>query len=111
MRSGDHKPKRSATGSAAKRGGDRANGPVFNPATGEQSGEVAFASVEEIDRRSRLRSCVHRLAYLSLSKRADLFFRIYHLFDQHREDLARLLTRSTGRCSLTRSARCSAGSR
>src|SRR5919112_1257138 len=25
------------------------SGPVFNPATGEQSGEVDFASVEEID--------------------------------------------------------------
>ena len=32
-------------------GGDSGRkGPVFNPATGEQTGEVAFASTEEMDR-------------------------------------------------------------
>src|SRR5207342_905424 len=33
----------------------------------------------------------------SLSKRADLLFRIYGLFDEHREDLARLLTAEHGK--------------
>ena len=73
-------------------------GPVFNPATGEQSGEVAFASVEEIDRAvATARSAFSEWRALSLSKRADLFFRIHDLFDEHREDLARLLTAEHGK--------------
>ena len=31
-------------------GGSGRSGPVFNPATGRQTGEVAFASVEDVDR-------------------------------------------------------------
>ena len=34
---------------------------------------------------------------LSLSRRAELFFRIHELFDDHREDLARLLTLEHGK--------------
>ncbi len=33
----------------------------------------------------------------SLSKRSELFFRIYDLFDEHREDLAKLLTAEHGK--------------
>ncbi len=73
-------------------------GPVFNPATGEQSGEVSFASVEEIDRAvATAKSAFADWRAVSLSKRADLFFRIYDLFDRHREDLARLLTLEHGK--------------
>jgi malonate-semialdehyde dehydrogenase (acetylating)/methylmalonate-semialdehyde dehydrogenase len=73
-------------------------GPVYNPATGSQSGEVTFASVEEIDRAvSVAREASGSWRSTSLSKRADLFFRIYALFDEHREDLARLLTAEHGK--------------
>ena len=48
---------------------------------------------------------------ISLSKRAELFFRIRELFHEHREDLARLLTAEHGKVSPTRSARSRAGSR
>ena len=37
------------------------------------------------------------MAHFSLSKRAELFFRIYQLVDEHREDLARLLTAEHGK--------------
>ena len=37
-------------GGEVVRGESGRRGPVYNPATGEQSGEVDFASVEEIDR-------------------------------------------------------------
>ena len=41
---------RSTTGSAARRSGTSGrSGPVWNPATGEQSGAVDFATVEEVD--------------------------------------------------------------
>jgi malonate-semialdehyde dehydrogenase (acetylating) / methylmalonate-semialdehyde dehydrogenase len=74
------------------------SGPVYNPATGEQSGEVAFASVEEIDRAvATAQEAFAQWRSVSLSKRADLFFRIHDLFVQHREDLARLLTAEHGK--------------
>ena len=80
------------------RGSSGRTGPVYNPATGQQTGEVAFASVEDID----LAVATAQAAFpawraTSLSKRADLFFRIYDLFDRHREDLARLLTLEHGK--------------
>jgi malonate-semialdehyde dehydrogenase (acetylating)/methylmalonate-semialdehyde dehydrogenase len=73
-------------------------GPVYNPATGEQRAEVAFASVEEIDRAvATAKAAFAEWRTWSLSKRADLFFRIYDLFDRHRDDLARLLTAEHGK--------------
>jgi malonate-semialdehyde dehydrogenase (acetylating) / methylmalonate-semialdehyde dehydrogenase len=73
-------------------------GPVYNPATGEQSGEVSFASVEEIDQAvATAKSAFADWRAVSLSKRADLFFKIFDLFDRHREDLARLLTLEHGK--------------
>jgi malonate-semialdehyde dehydrogenase (acetylating) / methylmalonate-semialdehyde dehydrogenase len=74
------------------------SGPVYNPATGEQTGEVAFASVEEIDQAVATAAAAFRdWRTYSLSKRADLFFRIYDLVDEHREDLARILTAEHGK--------------
>jgi malonate-semialdehyde dehydrogenase (acetylating) / methylmalonate-semialdehyde dehydrogenase len=85
-------------GGEGSRGGSGRTGPVFNPATGEQSGEVTFASVEDVDR--AVASATEAYAtwrHWSLSKRAELFFRIYQLVDEHREDLARLLTAEHGK--------------
>jgi malonate-semialdehyde dehydrogenase (acetylating)/methylmalonate-semialdehyde dehydrogenase len=85
-------------GGAVVAGTSGRSGPVYNPATGEQSGEVSFASVEEIDRAvATAKSAFADWRAVSLSKRADLFFRIYDLFDRHREDLARLLTLEHGK--------------
>src|SRR6188508_3113364 len=80
-------------------GGDSGrSGPVYNPATGEQTGEVAFASLGEIDRAVRVATEAHATwRTWSLSKRAELFFRIYGLMDEHRDDLARLLTAEHGK--------------
>jgi malonate-semialdehyde dehydrogenase (acetylating)/methylmalonate-semialdehyde dehydrogenase len=73
-------------------------GPVYNPASGEQTGEVQLASPEEIDRAvASAKAAFSSWRSMSLSKRADLFFRIYDLFDRHREDLARLLTAEHGK--------------
>ena len=80
-------------------GGDSGRkGPVFNPATGEQTGEVAFASTEEMDRAVATATEAYATwRQWSLSKRAELFFRIYQLVDEHRDDLARLLTAEHGK--------------
>ena len=80
------------------RGESGRKGPVYNPATGEQAGEVGFASVEEIDHAvATAKAAFPAWRSTSLSKRADLFFRIYQLFDEHRDDLARLLTAEHGK--------------
>jgi malonate-semialdehyde dehydrogenase (acetylating) / methylmalonate-semialdehyde dehydrogenase len=85
-------------GGAAVAGTSGLTGPVYNPATGAQTGEVVFATVEEMDRAvSVAREAFGSWRAMSLSKRADLFFRIYALFDEHREDLARLLTQEHGK--------------
>jgi len=85
-------------GGESVRGESDRKGPVYNPATGEQSGEVDFASVEEIDRAvAAAKEAFSEWRKWSLSKRADLMFRIYQLMDAHREDLARLLTAEHGK--------------
>jgi malonate-semialdehyde dehydrogenase (acetylating)/methylmalonate-semialdehyde dehydrogenase len=79
-------------------GGSGRRGPVFNPATGAQTGIVDFASVEEVDRAvNAAKAAFPAWRALSLSRRAELFFRIHRLFDDHREDLARLLTAEHGK--------------
>src|SRR4029450_8044879 len=80
------------------RGASGRRGPVFNPATGEQTGEVDFATVEEADRAvAAAKAALPGWRQWSLSKRADLLFRIYNLVYEHRDDLARLLTAEHGK--------------
>ena len=71
---------------------------MFNPATGRQSGEVAFASVEEIDAAiAAAKAAFPAWRALSIAKRAELFFRIRELVNEHREDIARILTAEHGK--------------
>src|SRR4051794_22499081 len=74
------------------------SGPVFNPATGAQSGEVDFATIEEVD--AAVQAAKRAFASwrtVSLSRRTELFFRIRELFHAHSKDLARLLTLEHGK--------------
>jgi malonate-semialdehyde dehydrogenase (acetylating)/methylmalonate-semialdehyde dehydrogenase len=74
------------------------SGPVYNPATGEQTGEVDFASVEEVDAAVRAAErAFERWRSVSLSRRTELFFRIRELVHDHSDDLARLLTLEHGK--------------
>ncbi len=74
------------------------NGADLQPRDGRADGEVAFASPEEIDRAvATAKSAFTEWRTWSLSKRSELFFRIYDLFDEHREDLAKLLTAEHGK--------------
>ncbi len=74
------------------------SGPVYNPALGRQTGEVDFATREEIDLAVQTaREAFPAWRALSLSKRTALFFTIRELFDHHREDIARLLTAEHGK--------------
>jgi malonate-semialdehyde dehydrogenase (acetylating) / methylmalonate-semialdehyde dehydrogenase len=73
-------------------------GPVYNPAQGVQTGEVDFASVEEIDRAVQAaKQAFESWRAMSLSRRTEIYFRIRHLVDEHREDIAKLLTAEHGK--------------
>jgi malonate-semialdehyde dehydrogenase (acetylating)/methylmalonate-semialdehyde dehydrogenase len=74
------------------------NGPVYNPATGEQQAEVDFASVEEVDAAVRAaREAFPAWRAMSLSRRTELMFRIRQLVHDHREEIARFLTSEHGK--------------
>jgi malonate-semialdehyde dehydrogenase (acetylating)/methylmalonate-semialdehyde dehydrogenase len=73
-------------------------GPVYNPATGQLAREVAFASVEEIDAAvAAAKAAFPAWRATSLSKRTDILFRIRNLVDQHRADIAAILTAEHGK--------------
>ncbi|HVL53295.1 MAG TPA: CoA-acylating methylmalonate-semialdehyde dehydrogenase [Vitreimonas sp.] len=73
-------------------------GPVFNPATGERAREVDFASTEDVAAAvAAARAAFPVWRATSLSKRTEILFRIRNLVDQHRRDLAALLTAEHGK--------------
>jgi malonate-semialdehyde dehydrogenase (acetylating)/methylmalonate-semialdehyde dehydrogenase len=73
-------------------------GPVFNPATGERTHEVDFASLEEVDLAvETAKEAFPGWRSTSLSKRADVMFRIRDLIDEHRRDIGRLITEQHGK--------------
>ena len=81
-----------AAGSSGRRG------PVFDPATGSQTRWVDFASTEEVDRAvAAAKAALPGWRATSLSKRTDILFRIRSLVDQHRRELAALLTAEHGK--------------
>jgi len=74
------------------------SGPVYNPATGQQSGEVDFASAEEIDRAVQTaKRTFETWRTVSLAKRAELFFNIRELVHERREEVAKILTAEHGK--------------
>jgi malonate-semialdehyde dehydrogenase (acetylating)/methylmalonate-semialdehyde dehydrogenase len=74
-------------------------GPVYNPATGEQTHEVDFATVEEFDRAVEVaKEAFPEWRALSLSKRAAIMFQIRALLDQRKIDIAKAVTSQHGKC-------------
>src|SRR3954468_17161333 len=85
-------------------GGERLNGPalgsgpVFNPATGEQTAAVAFATPDDIDAAVlAAERALPAWRETSLSKRAELFFRIRQLVHDHKGELAEIVTEEHGK--------------
>ncbi len=73
------------------------SGPVYNPATGEQTGAVDFATVEEVDEAVQAAKAAYPAwRALSLAKRAELFFAIRELFHARRAEIAKHLTAEHG---------------
>ena len=74
------------------------SGPVDNPALGVQTGEVDFASREEVGRAvAAAREAFPAWRELSLSRRQELLFRIRELVHDRLEDIARILTDEHGK--------------
>ena len=72
--------------------------PVYNPALGEQSGVVALASVEEVDAAvAAAKAAAPGWRATSLSKRAEILFRMRELVDANRKEIATLLTAEHGK--------------
>jgi malonate-semialdehyde dehydrogenase (acetylating) / methylmalonate-semialdehyde dehydrogenase len=85
-------------GGRAVAGKSGRKGPVYNPATGRQTAEVDFATVEEVDaavQAAKAASATWR--QVSLAKRAEIFFRIRELVHERREEMARILTSEHGK--------------
>jgi malonate-semialdehyde dehydrogenase (acetylating) / methylmalonate-semialdehyde dehydrogenase len=74
------------------------SGPVWNPASGDQTGAVDFATVEEVDAAVQIaKEAFTTWREVSLARRAELFFKIRQLADDHRGDIARFLTLEHGK--------------
>jgi malonate-semialdehyde dehydrogenase (acetylating)/methylmalonate-semialdehyde dehydrogenase len=85
-------------GGRAVAGTSGRSGAVYNPATGRQSGEVDFATVEEVDAAVQAaKAAFVEWRHWSLAKRAEVFFRIRELVHERREEAAKLLVAEHGK--------------
>jgi len=74
------------------------SGPVFNPATGEQTAIVNFATVEEVDGAVQAaKAAFPAWRALSLAKRAELMFAIRELVHRRRDEIAQMITSEHGK--------------
>ncbi|HLH17052.1 MAG TPA: CoA-acylating methylmalonate-semialdehyde dehydrogenase [Bryobacteraceae bacterium] len=73
-------------------------GPVWNPATGELQAEVDFASAAEVDDAvAAAAAAAPAWGATSLSRRAEVMFKLRELVDARRRELARLITLEHGK--------------
>ena len=83
---------------ATVEGASGRTGPVFNPATGLQTGAVDLASVAEVDAAVQsARSAFVEWRKVSLAKRAELMFNIRELVHARKEEIAKLLVAEHGK--------------
>ncbi len=73
-------------------------GPVFNPATGQQTAEVALATVEEVNTAvATAKTAFAEWRHSPLTRRQNIMFEYRRLVSEHRLDLARALTAEHGK--------------
>src|SRR5689334_12335737 len=76
---------------------DRA-GTVYNPATGEATGEVPFATAADVDRAvAAARDAFPGWSRTGLGKRATILFAFRELVRQHADELARVIVNEHGK--------------
>ena len=73
-------------------------GPVFNPATGEQTGEVSLASAADVDVAvMAAQEAFETWRYSSLTQRQNIMFAFRQLVAARRRDIAEVLTSEHGK--------------
>ncbi len=73
-------------------------GPVFNPATGEQTGQVALANTEDVDTAVRsAKEAFESWRYSSLTKRQNIMFAFREIMSDRRQEMAETLTSEHGK--------------
>ena len=73
-------------------------GPVYDPATGEQTHEVDFADAAELNQAvEAAKEALPAWRATSLSKRAEIMFRIRELLEARKTDVATVLTSQHGK--------------
>jgi malonate-semialdehyde dehydrogenase (acetylating)/methylmalonate-semialdehyde dehydrogenase len=83
---------------AAVAGTSGRSGPVFNPATGEQTGEVAFASAAEVDSAvGSAADAAREWRAASLSRRSAVLFALRQILHDEADDVARIITSEHGK--------------
>jgi malonate-semialdehyde dehydrogenase (acetylating)/methylmalonate-semialdehyde dehydrogenase len=85
-------------GGVAVGGTPARTGAVFDPATGEQTATVGFASTREVD--AAVDAATAAFAgwrATSLSRRAEILFRVRELLDARRKELAAVITSEHGK--------------
>src|SRR5262249_35257438 len=74
------------------------HGDVFNPATGEVQGKVAFASPGGVDEAVEAAARAFQTwRSVSLAKRTKILFAFRQLVDKHQHEIARLITLEHGK--------------
>ena len=74
------------------------SGPVYNPATGQQSADVAFATREDVNKAVAVaREAFESWRFSSLTRRQNIMFSFRELVVQHKVDIARALTNEHGK--------------
>ncbi|MET8115191.1 CoA-acylating methylmalonate-semialdehyde dehydrogenase [Streptomyces prasinus] len=73
-------------------------GPVWNPATGTQEKQVAFADTTEVDAAvAAAKDAFASWGSSSLAKRTAILFKYRELLDAHRDEIAELITAEHGK--------------
>ena len=74
------------------------SGKIFDPATGQVAREVDFASAQEVDAAvAAAKAAFPAWRATSISKRAEIIFRIRNLVDTHKKELAAFVTAEHGK--------------
>jgi malonate-semialdehyde dehydrogenase (acetylating) / methylmalonate-semialdehyde dehydrogenase len=85
-------------GGRVVRGASGREGPVFNPALGEQTAVVDLASATEVDAAvANAKEAYPGWRATSLAKRAEVLFNLYELVDGNRKEIAALITAEHGK--------------
>ncbi|MEM9514359.1 MAG: CoA-acylating methylmalonate-semialdehyde dehydrogenase [Actinomycetota bacterium] len=72
--------------------------PVYDPATGEQTGAVDLASIDEVDAAvATARAAAVEWRATPLSRRAEVMFRLRELFDANRKEIASIVSAEHGK--------------